>query len=62
MTAANTPAAEAERLESLRRGQILDTPPETFFDEITRLASEICQTPIALVHWSTAFASGSRAG
>ena len=40
---------EARRLVVLRRYQILDTPAEPIFDELTRLASQLCGTPIALV-------------
>ncbi len=40
---------EAQRLESLRRYQILDTDPEKGFDDLSLLASFICQTPIALI-------------
>ncbi|TGE17850.1 GAF domain-containing DNA-binding protein [Hymenobacter elongatus] len=40
---------EAERLEALRNYQILDTPPETVFDDLARLAAYICGTPISLV-------------
>ncbi len=40
---------EAARLRELLDLQILDTEPEAEFDEIAILASEICQTPIALV-------------
>ena len=41
--------AEAERLVELQRYAILDTLPEKAFDDLTRLASEVCGTPIALV-------------
>lgn len=40
---------EAERLEALRNYQILDTPPEAVFDDLTRLAAYICGTPVSLV-------------
>lgn len=41
--------SEAKRLDVLRNLDILDTAPETDLDELTRLASLICQTPIALI-------------
>ena len=40
---------EEVRLATLRGYNILDTAPENDFDEITQLASELCQTPIALI-------------
>lgn len=43
------PANEPARLASLHDYQILDTPPDDAFDRITRLASRILKTPIALV-------------
>jgi PAS domain S-box-containing protein len=44
------PAAnEQERLAALRALEVLDTPPEQSFDELTALASYICRTPIALI-------------
>jgi GAF domain-containing protein len=43
------PAREGERMASLRRYEILDTPPEQVFDDLTWLASFICQAPMALV-------------
>ncbi len=43
------PEQEAKRLAALRRYDILDTPAESAFDDLTRLASQICSTPIALV-------------
>ena len=49
MKAAVPPSNEAERLNALRRYQILDTAPEAAFDDLTKLAAQICGTPIALV-------------
>jgi len=43
------PADEPKRLAALRRYGILDTPPEAAFDDLAKLASEICGTPMALV-------------
>ncbi|AOD16035.1 HAMP domain-containing sensor histidine kinase [Xanthomonas fragariae] len=43
------PPSEALRLQALRGYRILDTPREAAFEDITRLASIICQTPIALI-------------
>jgi len=43
------PACESARLDSLRRCRILDTDPESSFDELVDLAAELCNVPIALV-------------
>jgi PAS domain S-box-containing protein len=40
---------EAQRLHALRHFDVLDTLPEQSFDDLTLLAAQICQTPIALV-------------
>ena len=40
---------EAARLAELHRLNILDTSPETAFDHITRLATEIFKAPIVLI-------------
>ena len=49
MSATVTPANEVERLSELRRYEILDTPPEEFFDRITAVAASLFQTPISLI-------------
>ncbi len=43
------PHTEAARVAALHEYRILDTLPEPAYDDLTRLASEICRTPIALV-------------
>jgi sigma-B regulation protein RsbU (phosphoserine phosphatase) len=41
--------AEQDRLEAVRRYDILDTPPDGTFDRVAALASQIFQVPIAIV-------------
>jgi signal transduction histidine kinase len=43
------PVNETTRLEALRDFDVLDTPPEQAFDDLTMLASQICNTPVAMV-------------
>ena len=43
------PATEPERLEALASYDILDTPREPEFDDLTRIASYVCGTPIAVI-------------
>ena len=40
---------EARRLEALQRYRILDTPPETAFDDLVHLAAQLCNTPMAAI-------------
>ena len=43
------PENEGARLEALHQYEILDTDPEESFNDLTRLAAYICNTPIALI-------------
>lgn len=43
------PKNEQERLKNLETYRILDTLPEQDFDDLTRIASQICETPISLI-------------
>jgi signal transduction histidine kinase len=43
------PLNELERLNALEEYNILDTLPEQEFDDLTKIASQICQTPISLI-------------
>jgi GAF domain-containing protein len=43
------PSNEAERLRTLRLFRILDSGSENAFDELTRLAASICDSPISLI-------------
>lgn len=49
MTPPPLPDNDAERVARLRSLGVLDTPPEPDYDEITRLAAQICQVPMALI-------------
>ena len=49
MVISNYPNNEEERLQALASYHLLDTLPEEEFDNITYLASVICQTPISLI-------------
>lgn len=49
MTEPSLPSNEGARLEALRACHILDTPSEPAFDDIVRVASGLCGTPVALV-------------
>ena len=50
------PKNEAARLKNLCQYQIIDTPTEKAYDDITQLAASICGTPIALI----SFVEGDR--
>ena len=49
MQSAPLPVDEPSRLAELQRYEILDTPTEEGFDNLTQLAAQICGTPIALI-------------
>ena len=43
------PGNEAERLAALRAYNVLDTAPEMAYDDITELAAQICECPVAVI-------------
>lgn len=45
----NTIIYEKKRLEALHEYDILDTPTEEEFDDITKISSKICECPISLI-------------
>lgn len=47
--AAPLPPDEQERLLALHACELMDTPPEPAFDDLTLVASRLCRTPVALV-------------
>jgi signal transduction histidine kinase len=49
MKAPELPHNEAQRLNALRGYEILDSLDEQEYDDITSVASEICQTPICVI-------------
>lgn len=44
-----SPSQEEERIQTLRKYEILDTPPDGAFDRITRLAADLLDVPVAIV-------------
>jgi hypothetical protein len=59
MQSAPIPPNESQRLAALASYQLLDTLPEEVYDDITKIASELCGTPIAMLslidkdrHWA----------
>ncbi|MBB1354274.1 GAF domain-containing protein, partial [Pseudoalteromonas sp. SR45-5] len=49
MIKAQIPADEESRLKALYEYEILDTEAEKVFDDLTQLASDICEAPISLI-------------
>lgn len=49
MRSAVLPTNEQDRLNALYDYDVLDTEAEKVFDDLTQLASEICETPISLI-------------
>jgi adenylate cyclase len=49
LLAAPIPANESQRVTALRALDILDSPPETAYDEIAVLAAQICECPIGYI-------------
>lgn len=49
MISASLHPMEQERLDDLIRYEVLDTESELAFDDLTRLASALCDTPISLI-------------
>ena len=43
------PANEPERLNALRALDIVDSPPETAYDELAALAAQVCECPIGYI-------------
>ena len=42
---------EAERVKALMEFDIIDTLPEKIFDDLTKIASSICNTPISIINF-----------
>jgi len=49
MKPAPLPENEESRIKALKELELLDTLPEDVYDDITRIASEICGTPASLI-------------
>jgi two-component system, sensor histidine kinase and response regulator len=46
---ASSMSGETERLRALRSYGVLDTPAEEAFDDLTRLAAQLCEVPMVLI-------------
>ena len=46
---ANSEETERARLSTLKAYYVLDTEPELEFDNLTRMAAQQCDTPVALI-------------
>jgi adenylate cyclase len=44
-----TPSNETDRIAALRSYGILDSPPEIGYDDVTQLAAQMCQCPVAYI-------------
>jgi hypothetical protein len=55
------PEDEVQRLQALSFYQVLDTPPELAFDDLTFLASHICHQPNEWVQLETYIKDRSQA-
>ena len=53
---------EDERLQELFTYEVLDTPEDPEFDNIVKLAAQICQTPVALVSLVDSYRQWFKAG
>lgn len=42
---------EKRRLQALESYQVLDTPPESAFDDLAEIVSIICEAPIAVINF-----------
>lgn len=49
MITARIPANDRQRLDALLAYRVLDSDPEKDFDDITKLAAKICETPISFI-------------
>ena len=43
------PSDETARIDALMRARILDSPPETAFDDLVQLAASLCDAPLAVI-------------
>ena len=46
---APVPANDADRVLALRNYQIMDSAPDLAYDDLTEVAAQLCQCPVALI-------------